>query len=318
MTKIPPVVSKIKKYLAVPKPEVNYAEGEKSISFSQLQMYYDCEHKWNLKYKQGLEDSSFSINLTFGTALHETLQNYFNVMYDEGGLKADNINLEEYFQESLTKNYQKDYEKNKNHFSSAEEMNEFYEDGIAILEFFKKNRSKYFSKRGWHLIGCEIPLQLVPYKNLDKIIFKGYLDMVLYNENTDNFYIYDFKTTRSSWGDKEKKDKIKQSQLILYKEFFARTFDIPKDKIKVEFFILKRKLWESQYPQKRIQQFVPAHGDYKIKESLGYLEKFMNECFDKNGYKDREFKKNPSSKCKFCPFNERLDLCNKNINNEKR
>jgi hypothetical protein len=54
--------------------------------------------------------------------------------------------------------YQKQYKSNKNeHFSSAEEMREFFEDGIAILEWFKKKRSKYFTKKGTYLVGCEIP-----------------------------------------------------------------------------------------------------------------------------------------------------------------
>ena len=30
------------------------------------------------------------------------------------------------------------------HFSSAEEMREFFEDGVAILNWFKKKRSRYF------------------------------------------------------------------------------------------------------------------------------------------------------------------------------
>ena len=37
-------------------------------------------------------------------------------------------------------------------------MREFFEDGIAILEWFKKKRSRYFSKKGTYLVGCEVPL----------------------------------------------------------------------------------------------------------------------------------------------------------------
>ena len=50
------------------------------------------------------------------------------------------LELEDYFQEKFIGEYQKQYEKNNNqHFSSAEEMREFFEDGVSILNWFKKN-----------------------------------------------------------------------------------------------------------------------------------------------------------------------------------
>ena len=256
------------------------------------------------------------MHLTFGTSIHETVQNYLTILYDKSGLEADNMNLEEYFQERFSENYRKDYEKNKNnHFSSAEEMGEFYEDGLAILEFIQKNRSKYFSKRDWHLIGCEIPIFIRPYSAYIGVIFKGFIDLVLYHENTETFFIYDIKTSTNSWGDYQKKDEIKQAQVLLYKQFFAQQFGVKPEKIKVEFFILKRKLWEgSEFQQKRIQQFVPSQGSWKLKQSMGHLEKFIKDCFNEDGsYKDREFKMKPSSKCKYCPFNDKKELCDKGI-----
>ena len=73
--------------------------------------------------------------------------------------------------------------------------------------------------------------------------------MVLYHEPTNKFYIYDIKTSRSGWNAKAKKDETKQMQLVLYKKFFNEQYGIPLEDIEVEFFIVKRKIWEnSDFP----------------------------------------------------------------------
>jgi hypothetical protein len=139
-------------------PEVNYAY-QKTISYSQMSMYRSCPHKWALQYKEGHYDDSPSIHFTFGTSMHEVIQDWLTVLYEESGAKADEINLEEQFQEKFINLYQESYKKNNNtHYSSPEELREFFEDGVAILDFIKKKRNQYFSKRGWHLAGIELPI----------------------------------------------------------------------------------------------------------------------------------------------------------------
>ena len=44
---------------------------------------------------------------------------------------------------------------------SSEELREFFEDGKEILRYIKKNRGGYFNKKGWYLVGCEVPLIIV-------------------------------------------------------------------------------------------------------------------------------------------------------------
>jgi hypothetical protein len=309
--KIPSIIKEIKQH--TPR-QVNYAGGEKTISFSQMQMYSECPRKWALHYKEGLYPSSFSIHMIFGTALHEVLQHYLTVIYEESGAKADEIDLEAMFQEKFSNLYRKDYEaNNKQHYSSPTEMGEFFEDAIEILKFVKKKRGEYFSKRGWYLVGCEVPLVILPNKAYRNVIYKGFLDLVLYHEDTNTFYIYDIKTSTYSWSSKTKNNKIKRAQLILYKLFFAQQFNIPIDNINVEFFILKRKLIEnSDYPQKRIQQYSPSSGPFIQKEATSMLNSFIESCFNNDGsYKDVYHKENPNDYCKFCPFNNKPDLCKK-------
>jgi hypothetical protein len=310
---IPSIVKQIRNF----KPqEINYA-FQKSISYSQMSMYLSCPKKWALQYRDGHKIYSPSINMTFGTAIHETVQNYLQVMYEENGAAADEINLEEYFEDRFRENYSKEYQSNKKqHFSNPEEMREFFEDGIAILEFIKKKRNGYFTKKGNYLVGIEIPIVISPNKRYNNVLFNGFIDLVIYHEPTNTFTIYDIKTSGRGWGDKEKKDEIKQFQVLFYKSFFSEQFGVPEDNIEVQFFILKRKIWEkSDFPQKRIQEFIPAQGKIKLKKSKAALETFIESVFNLDGtYKSTEHLAIPSkSNCMYCPYKTKKDLCSQAV-----
>ena len=94
--------------------------------------------------------------------------------------------------------------------------------GAEILKFIKRKRNAYFSKTGWQLVGCEIPIQLTPNPTYKNTIYKGYLDLVLYHEPTNKIKIVDIKTSTRGWSDINKKDEDKQFQLILYKQYFSQ------------------------------------------------------------------------------------------------
>ena len=144
--------------------------------------------------------------MTFGTALHETLQMYLDVMYNKSGVAADKLDLESDFETRLREEYSRGYKANNNsHFSDATTLREFYSDGVEIINYIRKNRGKYFSKRGWWLVGCEVPIVLAPSSRLSRVKYMGYLDVVMYNENTNKFVIIDIKTSTNGWNAKAKK-----------------------------------------------------------------------------------------------------------------
>jgi hypothetical protein len=298
--KAPLIVREIQKN----KPEpVNFAY-EKNISYSQLSMYSQCPKKWALQYRDGHKVREQSIHMTFGTALHETLQMYLDVMYNESGVAADKLDLEGDFETRLREEYSKAYKTNNNsHFSDAVTLREFYSDGVEIINYLRKNRGKYFSKRGWWLVGCEVPIVIAPNPRLSRVKYMGFLDVVMYNENTNKFIIIDIKTSTRGWNDKAKKDKSKQHQLVLYKKFFAQQYNIPIDDIDIEFFIVKRKLYESQdFVIKRIQQFRPPSGKTSVNRATKSLNEFLDNCFTSEGYNEKDMPETPNNNCKWCPY----------------
>jgi len=311
--KVLPLIKEIRKKS---EREVNYGY-EKAISYSQMSMYRSCPKKWALQYRDGHKISEQSIHMTFGTAIHEAIQHYLDTMYDVSGAEADRINIEDYFEERFRETYLKDYKSNKNvHFSNPAEMKEFYDDGINILTYFKKKRGSYFNKKGWKLVQCELPLLVSPNPTYKNVLYRGYLDVVMYHEPTNTIKIIDIKTSTRGWNDKAKKDEDKQFQLILYKKLFAEQYNFPVENINVEFFIVKRKLYESEdYVIPRIQVFKPASGKIKMSRAEKAMNEFIEDVFTKDAkFKETILSPNPSKwNCGFCPYKNKKELCNVGI-----
>tara|TARA_R110000823_G_scaffold19652_2_gene60709 strand:- start:477 stop:1439 length:963 start_codon:yes stop_codon:yes gene_type:complete len=310
--KTPQILKEIKDFIPV---KLDYSTGQKNISYSQMSMFHRCPHQWELAYKEKLQVYKESIFTSFGTSFHEVIQEYFEKFYNDSVKSADEMDLETLLNTQMKSNYAEGKEKNGGeHFSTAKELGEFYEDGVQIFREFKKRRSNYISKKGWHLAGIEIPIMLTPEEEYENTLFKGFIDAVLYHEETETFKIIDFKTSTRGWNANAKKDIMKQNQLILYKEFFSRQFNVPKEKIDVAFIIVKRKIYEkSDFPQPRISEFRPLSGPIKTKKAVNLVKDFITECFNTDGsYKDNTYPKVPSqSNCRYCPFADRPDLCDK-------
>ena len=198
-------------------------------------------------------------------------------------------------------------------FCEQSDMEEFYSHGLIILEWFKKNRNKYFSKKGYELVGIEVPIN---YNLPNDIKFIGYMDVVLYNKVSGRYKIIDIKTSTMGWNKWMKADKNKTDQLLLYKQFYSKQFNHPMDRIEVEYFIVKRKLYENlDFPQKRVQKFAPANGKPSINQVVKRLDEFMTESFNSDGEYNTEhiYRKEPSKKnCRYCDFNQ-TEFCDAGV-----
>ena len=264
-------------------------------------MYNDCPLRWKLNYVDDLRISESNIHLIFGTAMHEVLQKYLEVMYHDTAKNADLLPLEEMLKDKLIEQFKMREQEEGKPPCTKEDLGEFFQNGCDILDFVKKRRADYFQKRDYELIGCEVPIEVMLEKDI-KIV--GYLDIVLKHKPTDIITIIDIKTSTRGWNKWMKADKNKTQQLLLYKQFYSKQYNHPIDKIDVEYFIVKRKLWENlDFPQKRVQKFVPASGKPSMNKVNGRLLKFVNEAFTEDGDKKDDMIATPSKKaCKWCEF----------------
>ena len=272
------------------------------ISYSQLSMFSECPQRWKLNYIDKLRVFETNIHLIFGTAMHEVIQTWLEVMYNDSIKNANKLNLEQRLHDKLIEGFKKAKEEEGKEPCTLEQLREFFQDGVNILDFVKKRRADYFSKRGYKLIGCEVPIEVDLKKNV-KII--GYLDLVILDEFHNTITIYDIKTSTQGWNKWMKKDENKTQQLLLYKQFYSKQYNHPIDKIEVEYFIVKRKLWENaMFPQKRVQKFSPASGTVSMNKVAKRLDTFLDLAFDENGEQVSEnIIPTPSKKaCKWCEF----------------
>lgn len=285
----------------------------KRISYSSFSKWDRCPWQWKLSYIDKESEFTDNIHTLFGVSMHEVLQTYLKVMYSKTIKEADELPLEEMLEERMKSNFTDIIKSNGGvEFCTKQEMIEFYYDGLKIIDFFKKRRADYFSKKGYELLGIE---SLLNYGLPKNIKFQGYIDIVIADTIRNRIKIIDIKTSTMGWNKYMKSDKNKTNQLLIYKQFYSKQLDVPLDRIDVEYFIVKRKLYENtDFPQKRIQTFVPANGTPSINKVNRKIKEFLDECFTDDGEYNMEniYRKEPSKKnCRWCEFRDNSDLCDK-------
>ena len=273
------------------------------ISYSSISTYNKCPKLWDMQYRKRAVPFTQSIYTTFGTAFHETLQYYLEVMYHNSVKDANEIDINKLLYDNMIKAYRSGKAVNGHeHYSNADELNSFWLDGKHILDFIKKKRSIYFGTKTMKLAGVETLL----YQQIKPgVVFKGLVDLVFYHPNTDTWTVMDIKTSTRGWNDTYKKNPNLTAQVILYREFFAKQFNIDPSKVNVEFFIVKRRVpKDAEYAsmQRRVQEFKPNSGPRKTKQVIESMNNFLaNVLDDKGKYLDIDHScKSPLGKCDHC------------------
>ena len=282
------------------------------ISYSQFSQWDKCPQMWKLNYLDKVGTFRGNIYTIFGSALHETIQAYLVAYYEKTVAIADSLPLGDILQYRMEENYKQTKENSEEPIDvTLEEMKEFYNDGLNIINEFLKRKRSYFPKKDHELLGIELDIDF----NLPKEMkFVGFMDVVIHNKKTGRIRIIDIKTSTMGWNKWQKADKNKTNQLLLYKKFFSKQRDIPEDKIDIEYLILKRKLYENiQYPQKRLQVFSPASGKPSLNKVMNRLDEFITDCFDDTGQLiQKDYFKNVSTKnCRYCEFKDKPELCDR-------
>lgn len=280
----------------------------KKVSFSQYQLYSSCPRAFKLRYIDKLGESSANIHTIFGTACHETIQEFLRVMYNDSKKAALELDLNKLLLEWMKSEFVKEQAKlSEGTVCERHQLEEFYEDGVHILNWFKKKIDRFYSKSGYELLGIETQLD-APIK--DGVNFIGFIDVVLKDVSENSIIIIDLKTSTNGWGKYQKSDKYKNAQIVLYKKYYSEQFDVPLDRIKVEYQIMRRKIYgDSPFPIPYMSKHVPANGTPTTNKVYREFKDFVDEVFDDEGnYRELEYPKVPGTKqknCRFCEFLER-------------
>ena len=275
----------------------------KHISYSSLSTFNKCPKLWEMQYLRKQIPFKQNIYTCFGTAMHETMQEWLEVLYHDKVKVGMEMDLDKLLYDNMIKAYKQGKAQNGHeHFSTEKELTQFWIEGKNILSYLKKKKNAYFTTKTMQLAGIETLL----YQEIKPgVVFKGLVDLVFYHPTTDRWTIMDIKTSTSGWRDAQKKNPNLTAQVILYREFFSKQFNVPKENIDVEFFIVKRRVpAEAEFAsmQKRVQQFSPSSGPRKTKQVVESMNNFIQEVVGEDGqYIDKEYKcTNPFGKCEHC------------------
>ena len=111
---------------------------KRHISNSQLSTYTQCPWKWKLNYIDKVSVPDQSIHLVFGKAMHTVIQAYLETMYTVSIRVADELDLHNMLLSEMRKEYKVSLAINKGkQYTSQKQMEEFYWDGMAIIDWFK-------------------------------------------------------------------------------------------------------------------------------------------------------------------------------------
>jgi hypothetical protein len=277
---------------------------KKTVSFSQFSNWWNCPYKWyrdTILKEKVFEDS---IHMSFGTAIHETIQAFLTAYLNVSEEEARKIDLIMMFTTAF-----KTQVNGKGIKYTQAEFDEFVEDGKGILaEFLSPENVRYhFPRDKWELIGIE---KKFIYPVINNVNLDARLDIVLKDRQSGDIRIVDLKTATNAWSAYQKEDFTKISQLLLYKAVYSKVNNIPLGKIHVEFIILKRKFYEdgkTNFEQTHIQVFKPAAFQDNILQVIKEFRNFIEYSFTTEGvYKtDARYPKQPGknkSNCKWCNY----------------
>lgn len=275
------------------------------VSFSQYSMWSSCPQQYKLSYIDGLSQSTSNIHSVFGSAMHETLQEYLSRCLRISKSQADKgMDTKAFLKEKMREIYLKESNEGKDPICSKEELVEFLEDGNLILDYFQKSKNfnNFFSLKYDELVAIEQPINT---KIREHINFLGFIDLVVRSKFDGKYRIIDFKTSTSGWSKYQKKDPTKNAQILLYKKFYSEMLGVSMDMIDVEFIILKRKVSDNtEYHIPRISRHIPANGKPSINKAWSEFNTFVDNVFNIDGtYRtDVEYMKKPSKLCGWCEF----------------
>jgi hypothetical protein len=275
------------------------------VSYSQYGMWTSCQQQFKLSYIDKLGESSANIHTIFGSAMHETIQHFLSVMYGVSKKQALLLDVEGMLKEKLVEHFTTEKAKMTEGTPCTQiELEEFFGDGRQILHYFKTKLDKLYTKSGFELVSIELPLNAEVRPGVN---FVGFIDIVLKEVSSGKIIIIDLKTSTRGWNQYQKADKVKTSQMLLYKKFYSEKYNVPLDKIEVEYQILKRKVSDTtEFTIPRISKFVPANGKPSVNAAWKGFMEFVDSVYDEVGaVKQVDFPTNKSKACDWCEFKSR-------------
>lgn len=221
------------------------------ISYSQLRNWLKCPHYHKLISVTKEEDYPSNIYIVFGFAFHEAIEKHLNDGFSSEGQVFSFLLLASLLKADLDST-EIDFDKIS---SKAALYSEYIFDLPSLLENYEIYETEYEMK--------------VEFK--DRYEFRAYIDCIL--KKNGEYYIVDWKTSKSGWNKYKKEDKKYIDQIPIYRKFFADEKDISVEKVHGLFIIFSE--------DGGTELFSP---DRDIDSALNDLENMVYNAYEKEFY----------------------------------
>lgn len=244
---------------------MNLEKESFKISFSEYSTYIQCQHKWYLQYFLKIPQEQ-NEEFLFGSVVHETIETILTVPLIQKMFKKDpEGTLNSTARNVYKKLVKKIDEKNVDFLKKLKDGNfEIMFPGMAKNMILKIDFFNFFKEYSVYSVEYKLENILIYENEKFKILFKGYIDLILKKLIEENSYlILDWKTSSKPWDIDKKLEENPNlyMQLLLYKFFFSETKNIPLSNINIAFFNLPKgkesevKFYEKSYSDDFVRNF---------------------------------------------------------------
>ncbi|MCX8008653.1 MAG: PD-(D/E)XK nuclease family protein [Patescibacteria group bacterium] len=256
------------------------------VSFSSMRTFLQCPRKFFGEKLLLDSPKQYSIELLIGSAVHKAWEVFFKNKKNEKKIIFSSIEkiIEQEILEIVEQAKEKDFfQFNKEEIELAKEIS----TNIIIRNY--KNMDFIIGEFA-EVFDAELEIK-TPIESHPHYFFECHIDLI--TQMDDVFFIWDYKTVKNFW-DITKKNNLKQytSQLLLYKYFFHKQYNVPPERIRTFFLFFKKtnctvEKWMSSYTVKDLTTMLDC-----ISSVCNALDSKQFLCnFDPN-----------SSHCKYCQF----------------
>lgn len=252
--------------------------GKRHISFSELRDWQECSYRHKIKFVDGINPRDSSPFLDFGTAVHESCEDFIKT----GVMKPE---LSEDF---LRNAFEKGNEEDGFNSKLLEEM---VSQSNSILSDVPKFMNETFGQ--WEYVDAEHYLyELASEKHSHA--FKGFIDAIIKTKNKkgkDIYWLIDWKTTVWGWKKEKKSDPDIARQLVFYKSYWSQKTGINPRDVRCAFVLLKRTAKSGNHCELLTISVGPTTTSRSLKIVNNMLSSVKRGISLKN-----------KSNCKYCPF----------------
>jgi hypothetical protein len=257
--------------------KLHYIGLRKHVSYSEIATWMDCAHKHKLKYLDEIkvEGDGPSENTEYGQVVHDALEEFLKTrqMPSLDSLKAQ-----------LTQMFAA--------LPNASELKEsdWHDTLEPVLSEVPAFMDETFGS-DWEYIAAEYPLM----ESIEKHnhMFKGFIDGIIKAKNKKGeevVWIIDWKTCSYFWPLAKRIDPKKTMQLAFYKYFYSRKFNLPLNKVKCGFVLLRRSKKKGN-----CELVTVSVGDKAVDKAMGTIDNMLGYIQKKMFPKNRE-------SCKYCSY----------------